>query len=85
MAGEETQQAGVCQMKLRVCFAALGLLASACTTADVERSAVATASGLAVSACERSESCTVRDTGPRYGPEQQRVVEDTLKGRQEPM
>ena len=73
-------------MKLRLYLCApLMLLASACSSSDVGRSVAATAEGLAVSACKRSSSCTVRDTGPRYGPQQQRVVEDTLKGRQEPM
>jgi hypothetical protein len=73
-------------MKFRLCLAApLLMLVAACTTNDVERSAVATADGIAAGLCERSSACTTRDTSPRYGPQQQRVVEDAMRGRREPM
>ncbi|MFN4096952.1 MAG: hypothetical protein ACK4GG_09310 [Sphingomonas sp.] len=52
-------------------LAALGL--SACTTGE-------SLNTFAVGMCEKSSSCTVSDTTPRYGPQQQRAVEDGLRG-----
>ncbi len=73
-------------MKLRPFLTTpLLMLAAACTTTDVERNIATNVGGFAMGVCERSSSCTVRDTDPRYGPQQQRVVEDTMRGRQEPM
>ncbi|MBX3594414.1 hypothetical protein [Sphingomonas sp.] len=54
------------------------LLFAACTSAEGLNT-------FAVGICEDSPGCSVRDTKPRYGSPQQRVVEDELKGRQEPM
>ncbi|MFL9842478.1 hypothetical protein ABS767_16025 [Sphingomonas sp. ST-64] len=65
-------------MKLRLLLAAPLLLAAACTSAEGLNT-------IAVGVCEDSAACTVRDQKPRYGSPQQRVVEDTLIGRQEPM
>ncbi|QDX24726.1 hypothetical protein FPZ54_00900 [Sphingomonas suaedae] len=62
----------------RLLLAAPLLLLGACETGR-------TLNGLAVSMCEGSDNCSVKDTKPRYGSPQQRVVEDELAGRQEPM
>lgn len=73
-------------MKARLFLAApLLMLASACTTADVDRNIATNVGGFAMGVCERASSCRLRDTSPRYGPQQQRVVEDEMRGRQEPM
>lgn len=65
-------------MKLRLIIAAPLLLPGACATPE-------TLNSLAVGICEKREGCHVRDQSPRYGPQQQRAVEDVIEGRQEPM